>query len=176
MVCVFFIAPPAELEEELSVARKRAQRRDALCNGGRKKDEAESEFEQTLTTTEIENYNCYKQRRPSCCYMLGQSATEHAQHSTQTVLNTIIKNSGCVMSSIHRRWMTPRELIVAQGFPCYDELLPGASACTRLNTDRERRRNNIIEHAGNAMHVNMIGSAMTYALGCVHRLDIAARL
>ena len=74
------------------------------------------------------------------------------------------------------RWLTPRELLVAQGFPIREAVLtPRDPPTTSFDVPVDaRRRSQTIHRAGNAMHVNVIGLVFLYSLTQIKDHDSAA--
>ena len=98
-------------------------------------------------------------------------------------LQTIIRNNHRLFSLKHGRWLTVRELLLAQAFPVLDTIGsilgrgrgggpqgPPGCPCS-FNVDkrslglRERKRSAVSEQVGNSMDVNAIGEAFLWLFG-----------
>ena len=89
-------------------------------------------------------------------------------------LQTITRNNHMLFSLTFGRWLTLRELLLAQAFPVLDTIgsILGRGGPCSFNVDRaslgfgERKRNAVSEQVGNSMNVNAIGTAFLW-LCCV---------
>lgn len=108
----------------------------------------------------------YIRRWPGCVYNLNQNPFGFAVRSTTTTLNTVIKNAGQMWSHIHKRWLTPSELLVAQGFPVRSSFTHGRPCCSfaveRPPHMPPRKRSAIIGQAGNSMNCNIAGIMLLF--------------
>jgi hypothetical protein len=121
---------------------------------------------------------------PNSCYNLGQ--TPFREHmSSLRLLHTLISSSGLQFvhgespgearhgsgegNNLHgNRWLTPRELLVAQGFKLFDGApgvhADGAPTCSfdagRRLTDRKRQAQ--CSQAGNTMNVALCSALWAY--------------
>ena len=129
--------------------------------------------------------------------MLGQDVHTHPQRSDTVRLCTLIKHPGFIFSAEHRRWLSARELLAAQGFPTTPTLVAAAttgrvhgdgetllmSMCSFNVADEDvvrrgfkaRQRSSMAGQAGDAMNVNTVGAAMVFFLGFVVRADTDLR-
>ena len=99
----------------------------------------------------------------------SSQGTDGRQYHSGTVCHLI--NSSTSSSSLcllvgETFWLTLRELLVAQGFPLREAvIMPRDPPTTSFDVPLEsRRRSSIVQRAGNAMHVNVVGLAF---LNCV---------
>eukprot|EP00974_Lingulodinium_polyedra_P004991 468670-Lingulodinium_polyedra.AAC.1 len=116
----------------------------------------------------------YFQKFPnsSRAFMLGQDADVHGQQSTETYLNTIIKNVGLLWSTRDKRWIFPSEMLLFQGFAADPRVKVYREPCS-FDIERQdlalpgRRRNVILQQCGNSMHVQVMGLSLLWSLGYV---------
>lgn len=173
----YFLASQDELKGELQWAEGRvgcyrhlnAEEKAALPEEIRRLAEL-SQFTKALTISELKTWSEYMRLRGrGGVYNLNQTPGCRDMYSTGQCLNTLISNSGMVMSDAHKRWMTPYEKLLTQGFAVFPEVCPEGVRCSFL-VQREalglspRRRNAIAFQAGNAMHTNVIGVAILWVL------------
>lgn len=96
---------------------------------------------------------------------------------TPKVLMTLIASVNILMSSRHRRWLTPKEIISIQGFPIVaSPTSSGDHACSSfaMRTCYEQSglkppvewpsRRSACHQAGNSMHVSISGIVILFAL------------
>ena len=173
---IFFVASGDELRSELLWAGSRPTSNHAPeseCG-----DESDM-FRNSLTGMERRFLNGYEALRRDRCYSLGQDPREFANYSTWSCMRTLIKNAGIIYSDVHRRWVTPCEAFIMQGFPVYpmlshgvamtsfslDEVQVDASKSVRpCRVGSSASRTAKIGMAGNAMHIQCIASVMLYVI------------
>ena len=86
---------------------------------------SKSRFAAALNLTELLNLHGYINKFPGRrAYMLGQMWDAWPIYGTEKALPTLIRNMGLVFSPVAWRWLTPREALLAQGFPTYKALQP----------------------------------------------------
>ena len=135
-----------------------------------------TEHELALSEAEAQRYMRYRESHPDRCYMVGQNPDEHPHMSDeQERLPTIIRKVHILMSHEHGRWLTPRELMCAAGFPVWPILAELSSGrpghvCS-FTTDRDRDRGRFAQQSGDTMNVNMIAVGLIYQLGFTLRMD-----
>ena len=82
-------------------------------------------------------------------------------------LATLIRNAGLLFHPGKGRWVTPSEMLIAQGFSMKDWMRHHGET-TLFDVPCElRSRNQVCMQAGNSMHLNQAGIALLYALGAV---------
>ncbi len=103
--------------------------------------------------------------------MLNQSiASGFAIGSSRTVLHSITRSPALhfVTRDDFRRWIFPRELLLALGFPILPRLANPRGGrnhkCTSFVVPRPRSRVEVMNAAGNAMQVVVVGSVWFYLL------------
>ena len=71
-----------------------------------------------------------------------------------------------VLEEVEGRWLTPYEILVAQGFPAYAGMAPAESPCTSFRVERSsgRHRVAVAGQGGNAMHVEVAGLVLLYCM------------
>ncbi len=182
-----FIASPAEIKAELNWSRKRTnslfEMSDADLHELAKTDkECQADPEllprlltlkhrtphtESLTWWELKNIDGYIiQYGEDSPYEVSQDSFEWPMHGTPTILPCIIAGMQMLFSCNHWRWMTPSEVLMAQGY--------SLSKVTKVNKERTcwdtprklwlRRRNVQFQQAGDTMNLSMIGHALTFAL------------
>ena len=131
----------ATAEEQLSEKKWAANRDNSragpLLAAGR--GLADLAFEGTLTHWEHENLLQYRKLASGVVCMLGQNAQKRPHMSDPCYLMAIIKNVHIAWSDEHGRWLTPAELLVAQGFPA-DPSLYTAKPTTSFQRVRDAPR------------------------------------
>lgn len=134
---------------------------------------SKSSFTAALSLTELVNLHGYVNKFPGRrAYMLGQMWDAWPIYGTEEYLPTLIRNMGLVFSPVAWRWLTPREALLAQGFPAYKPLQPYGHCGESSSFDASRtslvlpprRRSALFEQCGNAMNTNMIGIGVLYTL------------
>lgn len=137
----------------------------------------DNSFRSVLTAAELKVLRYYDLHAPSSAVSLNQNPEAgFAIHSSWNALQCLIKNVGVIFSMPHRRFLTPLEGLLAQGFPVLG--LPRRSSMQMLcsfNADRARKRTTVLGQAGNSMNVQSAGLAgFVYALACFRCDDVAA--
>jgi site-specific DNA-cytosine methylase len=118
----FLVASTAELESELCWATRRPGAMHAVI------PELMSFFQPDTDTTFVQALNEFEQRNllgylrttgRGLVHCLRQTFADHGVFSTMEVLKTITKNAGLCFADVPRqpRWLTPYELLLAQGMP-----------------------------------------------------------
>ena len=116
-------------------------------------------FRQVLTEKELGVLKYYEQRDPSAAVSLNQNPVAgFAVHSSWNALQTLIKNVGIIYSLPHKRFLTPSEGLLAQGFPVL-AMADSARPLCSFNYDRPRKRTAVLGQAGNSMNVQAAGLA-----------------
>ena len=132
-------------------------------------------FESALSPVEQDWLAAYRQKWPGRVYQLNQDPVKHAQKSKANgILQTIIRNSYILFMDEQRRCLTPREMLINQGFPLRSSLrdiATGGSQSCSFDKDRVRLRPEVVHQVGNTMHVNMIGAGIMWALAFARRAD-----
>lgn len=77
------------------------------------------------------------------------------------VMPTMISSASILFSAMHRRWLTPREMLMTQGFPTGDCSHP---CCSFSRLSDFPSRNAICKMAGNSMHTNVSGVVILFCL------------
>ena len=137
-----------------------------------------------LTLWELNNLLGYARRflddslrrvDPGHVFMLGQSAVDHAPTSRNGELMTTIKNVGICWvhaGKTEPRNIVPLEFIGFQWFPvfCKPYNFDGFIQVCSFDTSRgsldlpERKRHVVSGQAGNAMHVQVVGLSLLFAM------------
>ena len=108
----------------------------------------------------------------------NQPANQH--HFKMTIesffeaMMTLVASANILMSSVHRRWLTRREIVMIQGFPCTSHDTHGVPCSSyakrhhdayhgRESSDWPSRRA-VCEQAGNSMHTAISGVVMLFTL------------
>jgi site-specific DNA-cytosine methylase len=159
----FFLATEEELEEEVSWAvrskRKSPAHADFKANG--RLPEGDDRFEKCLAPGEHSYLEQYRKLfRHQQVWQLNQNPLKHPQHSKGNVLHTLIKNAGCLWSDHARRWYTPRELLLFQGYPAYEKIsvaCSGASCSFIMRRTSERSHFAFLGQVGNSFNLHQIG-------------------
>ena len=133
-------------------------------------------FVRALTNRELEFLAGYLRLVPSIAnsiVQLNQNPESHATHNRgRSRLQTITRDNHMLLSLELGRWLTSRELLLAQAFPMLDLMgsMVEPGPCS-FSVDRERfgfpprRRNSMSEQVGNSMNVNAIGAAFLWLFG-----------
>ena len=84
---------------------------------------------------------------------------------------TLIGSCSVLFSAIHKRWLTPREILCVQGFPVKPSWTGGRACCSfssrvshHVPFSEWPSRGSICEMAGNSMHCNVAGVILLFAL------------
>ena len=106
--------------------------------------------------------------------LCGAAKTTFPNHGTMEALQTLTKSTSILMSGIHNRWLTGREILTVQGFPVDTKNTHGwACSSYALRTLQQRRglmydpwptRHSLCEHAGDSMHTSVSGLVFLFAL------------
>ena len=105
--------------------------------------------------------------------LVGQEPGPHTQMCYIGVMNTIIKSSSiCWADGEHRRPMSWRELLAAQGFVTSPHLTCHGLSSSFL-TARPRSARHVLQQAGNAMPVQMVGMALLFMAIAVERTPVS---
>ena len=96
---------------------------------------------------------------------LGQDAENWPMESKRGAMPCIMRGTNMLFATVNWRWLTGRELLLAQGFPL---CLPAKMASEPCIFDHQRqvyprRRPCLFRQSGNSMNVHMIGASMLYA-------------
>ncbi|CAE7405505.1 unnamed protein product, partial [Symbiodinium necroappetens] len=121
---IFFVASGEELRSELLWAGNRPTSNAALES--EEGDESDT-FKNSLSAMEKRFLHGYEALCRDRCYSLGQDPRDFANYSTWGCMRTLIKNAGIIYSDVHRRWVTPCEAFIMQGFPIYPMLSHGVA-------------------------------------------------
>ena len=107
-----------------------------------------------------------------CVLML--SLVHVNQFSNLKVMMTLIASASMLMSDIHRRWLTSKEVLTVQGFPtdtfftngrpCSSYALRAWQARNGMQPASEPSRRCYFQQAGNSMHVAVSGIVLLYSL------------
>eukprot|EP00959_Pyramimonas_sp_CCMP1952_P351954 7374053-Pyramimonas_sp.AAC.1 len=114
-------------------------------------------FDLALNEAEARRYVTYRDSFPGRCYMVGQNPDEHPRMSDDDErLPTIIRKVHILLSHEHGRWLTPRELMCAAGFPTWpilSELASGVPGhvCS-FTRERARSREKFAQQGGDTMN------------------------
>ena len=121
-----------EDDEHLQQERQWAASRPSNAN---KHLTSESSFYDTLTDVERDYLSVYREHWPGAVCMLGQNPRRVPIVSSRTTLNTVIKHAGLMWTdrAPQPRWLSPRELLLSQGFP----FEPRNKATTSFHINRE---------------------------------------
>ena len=174
----FLMAGAAELDDELawSTARKAscAYGKALIWNGDM------DVFYDSLTTSEQKIVMEYRSQAvgPSVCSLKQSPFTrvsgDNFAHFTRgDTLHAITKNVALQWamlgdSSHAGRWLTPREVLLAQCFPVFKGL--NGYSCTSFSIPRaDRNRHNMLAQAGNSMPLSMSGLLHLYSVIGVDR-------
>ena len=175
----FMTAPEHEQATELRWANSRALKAKTPRVGQDPRyrsdfDVVQHRFVQALHPSELEFLRVYRSRWPGCAYVLNQDPSSGCgMHSTATTLMTQIKNQGPVFVDASNRWMTPLEMISLQGFPVRQDMAMYPKNITPFQQWNPRRRREVLlEQAGNAMPVLLISIPMLFALCCTSLGDV----
>lgn len=98
----------------------------------------------------------------------------HCLSDSTQALQTLTKSTSMLMSGIHKRWLTVREMLMVQGFPVDTQFTYG-QACSSyalrwLDTSQGRQcipwqsRHAMCEHAGDSMHTSVSGLVILFVL------------
>ena len=164
---VFFIASPEEIQAEVEWAagRNNIPESEDDVPAHLRSLWAKSAHTKSLNLNELENLLRYTRLAPYEAYMLNQSASFHGQHSNNGAMCCLTKGCGIVISARHWRWLTPFEVLLAQGFPVYPNLSDAGCSFRRSRAEYglpERKRHTPREQGGNAMHTNVMGVAFLW--------------
>jgi hypothetical protein len=141
----------------------------------------ERAFRESLTDVEAERLAYYEESEGGDkVYMLNQNALPPACRgvsSSSSILHTVISNAGIQFVSETNCWLTPTELLIANGIPTSVQLGGGIRASSfcpggpSRSTDRKRQ---CVQHqAGNTMNTMLCGVFWSYVLGWVPTTEIA---
>ena len=167
----YFRASTQELQRERVWAAQRpsvlaADTEDGDC----------SDFESLLSRREKAWLQRYRQLCPHGVVMLGQDPDVFRRHNgSSSNLQCIVKKCGLMWSMRHSRWLTGYELLSVHNYPMYHGMM-NFGAETSFNRERstwhlpERRRNAVMEQAGNGMSLAMISVPIAWLY-----LDLAVR-
>ena len=134
-------------------------------------------FAEALTDRELDFLKGYLQllhSRAGFVVQLNQNPEHHSNYNrSRHRLQTITRNNHMLFSLTFGRWLTLRELLLAQAFPVLDTLgsILGRGGPCSFNVDRKslgfgaRKRNAVSEQVGNSMNVNAIGAAFFWLFG-----------
>ena len=188
-----FVASNAELEAELRWARRRKKslyhksdehlhnlaeaddrcQADASVLGRIIELKHKSAFTDTLTWWELHNIDKYLQFvDPTTPFEVGQDAYDWPMYGTNVFLPCVIAGMQMLFSALHWRWLTPHEVLLAQGFcamPQWDHIL-GKTCFHTVRSVFLRKRHIMFQQAGDSMPTPMIGHCIIWALSCVEEL------
>jgi hypothetical protein len=174
------LAPPAELSCELQWA---SARKGSRATTFAISPNAPNAFRNALAAWELKHLIAYEDLygTDQLVFSLAQNpkaATGNRGHCSPKdgeTLMCIIRNNHLLWASSVQRWLTMRELLVSQMFPCYDSCLrwsqPGVStprALCSFNLSRvakgfaPRDRVSVSHAAGNSMCVVVVGCAVAW--------------
>ena len=173
---IFFFAEAEQLREDLAWAagRKKSQARAMAVNVNvHEMDVSDPKaWMLGLTADETKHLDFYVSKWPGRVCYLNQNPAVTAMKSTETKLNTMIKNVGAMWSdkADPPRLMNPYEILATQVFPVLPEHSHGKVTCS-FQLKRPRGRTALAVQAGNAMNVAVIGTCILYALTQIKRAD-----
>ena len=175
---MLFCARDGELDCELSWA----QARDITCrrvplSGTRSR----ADFENSLSDNERARLKEYIQdfdvKGTKKVVMLSQNPSLRGVQASEVVLSTLVRNVHILWSDCHGRWLSGRELLLAQAFPMTDETLaftqegrPTPMPLCSFNLGRvaqglpPRSRVGMAKQAGNSMCTNAVGAIIRLPL------------
>ena len=166
----FFVAKPAELSSELrwAAGRPSSMARNEEVPGP---DDFDA-FASCLASGERKFLDGFEAIVRNRCYSLTQNPLVTATYSAHDHLHTLIKNAGVIWSDFHKRWLTPNEALLVQGFPIFTSLSYGMAMTSFAEADGDITdkhnatvsRTSKIGMAGNAMHLECVGAAMMYVI------------
>jgi site-specific DNA-cytosine methylase len=131
-------------------------------------------FTAALTDVERSRLEFYEHTEgPGKVFMLNQNPIPPACRgvsSTQTILHTIISHAGIQFySSPSHCWLTPREMLTANGIPHNFKLGRGARCSSfcfgGTPRQKDRKRANVQFQAGNTMNGMVVGAFWCYVFG-----------
>lgn len=180
---VLFCAKSCELDCELMWARSRSEECRKVPLSG---DRTRSDFINALNDNErerldryLKEYQCEGSRK--VC-MLSQDPDFRGVQSSEDILATLVRQCHILWSDHHGRWLTGRELLLAQSFPITDATLrccqegratvkPLCSYnCGRISRNLPpRSRTDMAKQAGNSMCTNAIGAIITFSAAFTKR-------
>jgi len=145
----------------------------------RVKSHTESGSERCLNARELEWLAMYRDRarldRNGAVVCLEQHPTLHSSENIHKFyLQTLIKTTGLMYSLKHERWMLPVELLLAMGYPVFDDISQYGEWCSFAmpRVAGPRHPPMVAQQAGNTMHVGSIGVALMYGVMVVHDSDL----
>ncbi len=193
----FCIADGSELASELrwarrrkkSLYRKRDEHLQALAvNDPRCQADPEvldrilelkhkSDFTDALTWWELHNIDKYLEfLEHEVPFEVGQAADDWPMYGTAKILPCLIAGMQMCFSALHWRWLTPKEVLLAQGF-CVMANQKHIFGKTCFHNERpvyRRKRHILFQQAGDNMPQPMIGHAICWALSCVERRSLSS--
>ena len=159
-----------------------AQARDDICrrvplSGTRSR----ADFENSLSDNErarlTEYFRDFDVKGTKKVCMLSQRPGFRGVQASEVVLGTLVRNVHIMWSDDHGRWLSGRELLLAQAFPTTDETLaftqegrPTPMPLCSFNLGRvaqglpPRSRVGVVKQAGNSMCTNAVGAIITFAI------------
>ena len=173
----FLTATPEEKLEDLQWASSRAKSRWSNLRMPPATTLGDLTYENyllALTENEYKALTAYPQDfEPNCVHMLGQSQSKgRGVSSTPDVLNAIIKNAGIMWSTHDRRFLTPSELMLAQGLINKPESMElQCSTSFARARDDPRKRMAVVGQVGNAMNTHVFGCVFVHCMLNYFRTD-----
>lgn len=171
-----FVAPAEELKQEFLWASKRPGSKSRSLSNSNNCDDVDLNdatlFEKALTSQENSWRKIYFEMHgpePFVC-ALNQDPLLHPTHNAgKAVLHCLIRDSRLQWSSSHRRWLSPKEALLAQQWPAYPDLAMFGETCCFLKAREDfgfptRRRGPLVSQAGNGQPLNFIGLAWLHWL------------
>ena len=157
----YFVASKAELDEELRWARPSSTYH---VEGG----VGDSSFEQALNSNERAWLRRYEELCPCGVVNLEQHPDLHTQHNSgKPSLQTVIRKCSLMMSTVHRRWLLSKELLLTLNLPVYEQYAMLGARCS-FNAVRAdlgfppRRRSAMHSQAGNAMSIPVMTTCLLW--------------
>ncbi|CAK0797209.1 unnamed protein product, partial [Prorocentrum cordatum] len=162
------------IDNELDTDLAWAQARPSSCMKGEAAVNARTPdaWFKTLSIWEKSNLLDYMKNYPNAAWQINQDANSHTTASTSTDLHTLIRNHIIFADSIGsyqaaggetaespRRWLSPTEALVSQGFPIhpvYPQRSQSDVLCS-FNVRAERKHRVVAGQAGNTMNVSVAG-------------------
>ena len=181
----YLLANEGELKSELNWAFRRTN--DVI----KLDDPLESNFEKALLDTERERKQAYldEYNGQHKVLSLGQNPCFSQTMSSETTLHCITRSCHIMWSADHNRWLTVREMLLAQGFPTFDVALSVVQPrghvetvpMTSFNIGRiqrgfsSRQRVSVSHQCGNTMQVDVVGTILFWVALYVRSCAVPAR-
>jgi hypothetical protein len=123
----------------------------------------EQEVLAKLTRDYVEKFGFLPCRDLDAMFYLGDSVERRTWSCSSCQIPTLRTTPGIMWVPSKKRWATAKELLLAMGFPVYEQFAQAMGVPTMRFEDVEHCRGFL----GNAMHGCCAGIVFTVALACV---------